>query len=138
VLLSLENAMAMYWKAISFQLVASCVDDGETFSIDTTLTTNTTVDELICGVAPSFGNGGNDYISMNTYAYSQGELYVPSFYMVANFQRIMICTSDQNYGVSGSISFQGISFGADFFNDDTGKFLSGSGSLTIIAERTFE
>jgi len=145
--LSLENAMAMYWKAVALQLVASCVDGGVTYSTNITLTAEHTLDQLICG-GPAIFTGLDEYgivrgLSVGAGAYKQGELYIP--YLYGQFVprdadgagRSLLITTDSNAGGS-PISFQGQSFGGLFFNDDTGDILSGSGSLTIVAERTFD
>jgi hypothetical protein len=148
--LSLENAMAMYWKPMAFQFVASCTEDGDSFSINTTLqlseATGYTLSELICSDGRLFFSSSNAfaYMDFSGAAYSNEELYVPSFSMEAGltgsggFGRNFICRSDFYDEPSGFISFNGQSLGATFFNDDTLAPLSGSGSLTIIAERTFE
>jgi hypothetical protein len=145
--LSLENAMAMYWKAVALQLVASCVDDGVTYSLNILLTAEHTLDELICGTVARFSGldqfGIKRTLDVGAGAYKQGELYIP--YLYGQFVpsagdgsgRGLIITTE-SYAGSSPISFQGQSFGGLFFNDDTGDILSGSGSLTIVAERTFD
>lgn len=148
--LSLENAMAMYWKPLAFQFAASCTEDGDSFSINTSLqlseATGYTLNQLICGDGRLFfsSSSGFAYIDFSGAAYLDGELYVPHFYMEAGLTgpggsgRIFVCRSDFDEETSGLISFNGQSLGALFFNDDTGATLSGSGSLNIITERTFE
>lgn len=148
--LSLENAMAMYWKPLAFQFVASCSDGGDSFSINTSLqlseATGYTLDQLICGDGRLFFSSSSAFafIDFSGVAYSNGELYVPHFYMEAGLTgpggsgRLFSCRSDFNETTSGFISFNGQSLGALFFDDDTGGSLSGSGSLTIISQRTFE
>lgn len=145
--LSLENAMAMYWKAVAFQLIASCVDDGKTYSLNITLTAEHTLDQLICGNSAVFIGldqfGTLRGLTVGAGAYKQGDLYIP--YLDGEFipsddegfGRALVITNDFFAG-SSPISFQGQSFDGLFFNDDTGGALSGSGSLTIVAERTFE
>lgn len=144
--LSLENAMAMYWKAVAFQLIASCVDHSVTYSLNITLTAEHTLDQLICGNTAIFSgldeNGIVKSLSVGPGAYKQGELYIPYLYgefipRAGEFGRALIITTE-SYAGSSPISFQGQSFGGLFFNDDTGAILSGSGSLTIVAERTFD
>lgn len=145
--LSLENAMALYWKPIALQLVASCVDDGATYSINITLTAQHTLDQLICGGAAAFigldENGIARGLEIGPGAYKQGELYIPYLYGSFTLRdaggagRLLVIRTD-SYAGDSPISFQGQSFGGLFFNDDTGGILSGSGSLTIVAERTFE
>lgn len=147
VTLSLENAMAMYWKAVALQLVASCVDGGITYSTNITLTAEHTLDQLICGSTAIFSgldeNGVSKSLSVGQGAYKQGELYIPYLYgefiprQADGAGRALLITTD-SYAGSSPISFQGQSFGGLFFNDDTGDILSGSGSLTIVAERTFD
>lgn len=144
--LSLENAMAMYWKAVAFELIASCVDDGVTYSLNITLTAEHTLDQLICGSVARFSGldqfGIKRTLDVGAGAYKQKELYIPylsgQFVLTSGeFGRGLIITTE-SYAGSSPISFQGQSFGGLFFNDDTGAILSGSGSLTIVAERTFE
>jgi len=144
--LSLENAMAMYWKATALELVASCSEDGKGFSTGVTLTAEHTLDQLICGGVATFRGtdqfGINRVLDVGPGAYKQGELYIPYLsgqFVLSGFEasRLLLITTESNAG-SSPISFQDQSIGGLFFNDDPPpKILSGSGSLTIVAERTF-
>ena len=117
------------------------------FPISITLTAEHTLDDLICGGVAQF-NGPDQFgiirgLGVGPGAYKQGELYIPSLFGDfvlggGDAARGLFIGTDSNAG-SSPISFQGQSFGGLFYNDDPPpKILSGSGSLTIIAERTFE
>lgn len=148
--LSLENAMAMYWKPIAFQINASCYDPYEgTFSVNTTLTTTDTLHEIMCGAQLFFGSPPGTpqcLISFNGSAFKNEELYIPDFYLELELGstqqaggRYGSTITSLDIPSSGNISFNGQSFGMAFFSDDhPGELFSGSGSLSIISERTFD
>jgi hypothetical protein len=148
--LSLENAMAMFWKPITFQISASCYDPfvEESFSCNTTMTTTATLDEIMCGSSFGFNapfGGDNASLSFSGSAFKKGELYIPSLFFLIGLGSTL--QGGGRYGVtatssepksSGSISFNGQSFGMYFFNDDyPDEGFSGSGLLSIISERPF-
>jgi hypothetical protein len=145
--LTLVDAMALYWKPVSLQLQATCNDlgFGGTFSINETITNTQTLGDLVCGNQTSFNGVNITYFYVGPNAFQKGDLYMPSFLMefqlldAAGFGRICVADTSQSLSSNGSLSFLESSIPVTFFDDDDpGRPHSGSGSLTIVAERTFE
>jgi len=140
--LTLTNAMALYWKPVTMQLQATCteLDSGKTFSINETITNGQTLDDLICGSSVDYGA-----FQVGPYAFKKDEFYMPSFSMLFVLRgqdgsgRFCVADTGIDYPRNGNISFLDGFIPVLFFNDDDpGLPFSGSGSLTMLAERTFE
>jgi hypothetical protein len=145
--LSLTDAMALYWKPIALQLQATCTETltGNTFSINRTITNAQILDDLVCGGGVAYNGTDISYFFVGSSAFQQGDLYMPGFLMQfvlrdgSGSGRVCIADTNQLYPYNGNLSFLNGSIPVTFFNDDDpGQPHTGSGSLSIISERTFD
>jgi hypothetical protein len=145
--LTLTNAMALYWKPVGMQLQATCteLDSGQTFSINQTITNGQTLDDLVCGSSVAYGGAGIEAFDVGPNAFKQDEFYMPRFLMQfilrdqGDAGRICVADTSIDYSHNGNISFLDGFIPVLFFDDDDpGQPFEGSGSLTILSERTFE
>ena len=145
--LTLADAMALYWKPVALQLQATCTETltGNTFSINQTITNVETLGDLVCGNAVAYNGNDINYFQVGSDALQQGDLYMPGFFMqfilrdAEGFGRSCIADTTQPYPYNGNLSFLNSSIPVLFFDDDDpGEPHTGSGSLTIVSERTFD
>lgn len=152
VVFSLSEAMELYWRALSFNMSLFCSDSQDSFSANVTLTSLTTLDDLVCGQVNTFSSqgvpgdaGGILFIGSN--AYRQGNLYSPNISgqarmndsegagRLALFQLI----PESEEGLIAPITFIGKQFQVFFFRDEQGEQPSaGGGTISIASYRTFD
>ena len=151
VVFSLSEAMELYWRALSFNMSLFCSDSQDSFSANVTLTSSTTLDELVCGSVNIFESqgvpgdaGGSLFIGAN--AYQQGNLYSPNISGQArmndsegNGRLALFDFFPGGDGLVAPITFIGKQFQVFFFRDETGEQpSSGGGSISIASYRTFD